>query len=88
MAEEDRPRYLFVAADRATRWVFVRVYPAQATANARRFQRDLARAAPMYITLVFTDRAIGAPLVRDNGEVHGFYRPAVWLSQTRGHWAA
>src|SRR6056300_59442 len=45
MADEDRRRYLFVAIDRATRWVFVRIYPTQTAANARRFLRDLARAA-------------------------------------------
>ena len=33
MADEDRRRYLFVAIDRATRWVFVRVYPAKTAAN-------------------------------------------------------
>lgn len=55
MADEDRPRYLFVAIDRATHWVFVRMYPAQTAANARRFLHDLARAAPMKITRVLTD---------------------------------
>ena len=35
-ADEDRRRYLFVAIDRATRWVFVRIYPAQTAANARK----------------------------------------------------
>ena len=55
MADEDRRRYLFVAIDRATRWVFVRIYPAQTAANARRFLRDLDRAAPMKITRVLTD---------------------------------
>ena len=65
MADEDRRRYLFVAIDRATRWVFVRIYPAQTAANARRFLRDLERAAPMKITRVLTDRAIGTPLVRE-----------------------
>jgi hypothetical protein len=35
MADEDRRRYLFEAIDRATRWVFVRIYPAQTAANAR-----------------------------------------------------
>jgi len=55
MADEDRRRYFFVAIDRATRWVFVRIYPAQTAANARRFLRDLDRAAPMKITLVLTD---------------------------------
>ena len=52
---EDRRRYLFVAIDRATRWVFVRIYPAQTAANARKFLRDLERAAPMKITRVLTD---------------------------------
>ena len=55
MADEDRRRYLFVAIDRATRWVFVRVYPAKTAANARRFLRDLERATPMKITRVLTD---------------------------------
>ena len=55
MADEDRRRYLFVAIDRATRWVFVRIYPAKTAANARRFLRDLERAAPMRITRVLTD---------------------------------
>ena len=55
MADEERRRYLFVAIDRATRWVFVRIYPARTAANARRFLRDLERAAPMKITRVLTD---------------------------------
>jgi transposase InsO family protein len=55
MADEDRRRYIFVVIDRATRWVFVRIYPAQTAANARRFLRDLERAAPMKITRVLTD---------------------------------
>ena len=36
MADEDRRRYLFVAIDRATRWVFVRIYPTKTAVNARR----------------------------------------------------
>jgi transposase InsO family protein len=55
MAGEERRRSLFVAIDRATRWVFVRICPAQTAANARRFLRDLERAAPMKITRVLTD---------------------------------
>ena len=55
MADEEKRRSLFVAIDRATRWVFVRVYPAKTAANARRFLRDLERAAPMRITRVLTD---------------------------------
>lgn len=55
IAYEDRRRYLFVAIDRATRWVFVRIYPAKTAANAHRFLRDLNRAASMKITRVLTD---------------------------------
>ena len=55
MADEDRRRYLFVAIDRTTRWVFVRIYPKKTAANACRFLRDLERVAPMRITRVLTD---------------------------------
>lgn len=37
MADENRRGYLFVAIDRATRWVLVRVYSAKTAANAHRF---------------------------------------------------
>ena len=56
-----RPRNgcLFVAIDRATRWVFVRVFvrilPAKTAANARRFLRDLHRACPIRIAKILTD---------------------------------
>ena len=46
MADEDRRRYLFVAIDRATRWVFVRIYPAQTAANARRLPHAIWNARP------------------------------------------
>ena len=64
MADETTRRYLFVAIDRATRWVFVRIMPAKTAANARRFLRDLHRACPIRIARILTDRAIGTPLVR------------------------
>ena len=65
MADETTRRYLFVAIDRATRWVFVRIMPAKTAANARRFLRDLHRACPIRIAKILTDRAIGTPLVRE-----------------------
>jgi len=55
MADENRRRYLFVAIDRATRWVFIRIYPAKTAANARRFLRDLERACPIRIRTILTD---------------------------------
>ena len=55
MADEPSRRYLFVAIDRATRWVFIRVFKAKTAANARRFLRDLERACPMRIRTILTD---------------------------------
>ena len=66
MTDEDRRRCLFVAINRATRRVFIRICPMQTAPNARRFLRDPQRAAPMQITPVSTDNA------------NGFHRPAVW----------
>ena len=58
MADESSRRFLFVAIDRATRWVFIRIYSSKTAANARRFLRDLERACPMRIRTVLTERAI------------------------------
>ena len=58
MADETSRRYLFVAIDRATRWVFVRVYNSKTAANARRFLRDLERTCPIRIRTILTERAI------------------------------
>ncbi len=64
MADETTRRYLFVAIDRATRWVFVRIMAAKTAANVRRFLRDLHRACPIRIAKILTDRGIGTPLVQ------------------------
>lgn len=55
MADETTRRYLFVAIDRATRRVFVRIMPAKTAANARRFLRDLQRVCPIRIARIVTD---------------------------------
>jgi len=55
MADETARRYLFVAIDRATRWVFIRIFKAKTAANARRFLRDLERACPIRIRTILTD---------------------------------
>jgi hypothetical protein len=55
MADEFSRRYLFVAIDRATRWVLIRVFKSKTAANARRFLRDLERACPIRIRTVLTD---------------------------------
>ena len=55
MADETSRRYLFAAIDRATRWVFIRVFKSRTAANARRFLRDLERACPLRIRTILTD---------------------------------
>ena len=55
MPNEAARRYLFVAIDRATRWVFVRTYKDQSERSSADFLRRLHRAAPMKITIVLTD---------------------------------
>ncbi len=55
MEDDTSRRYLFVAIDRATRWVFIRIYNNKTAANARRFLRDLERACPIRIRTILTD---------------------------------
>lgn len=55
MADESRRRYLFVAIDRATRWVFVAIKGDKTAANARRFWHALHQACPIRITRLLTD---------------------------------
>jgi transposase InsO family protein len=80
MPDEAHCRYLFVAIDRATRWVFIRLYTATTAANARRFLNALAKACPLQIRTVltdngnaFTDRLFGARTRQPSGE-HEFDR--------------
>ena len=55
MADEFSRRYLFVAIDRATRWVFIRIFKAKTAANARRFLHDLEHVCPIRIRTILTD---------------------------------
>ena len=55
MADESARRYLFVAIDRATRWVFLRIYGDQSEASSTDFLRRLHAASPMKIVKLLTD---------------------------------
>ncbi len=55
MADETARRYLFVAIDRATRWVYVRIYADQSETSSTDFVRRLHAAAPMKIEKLLTD---------------------------------
>jgi transposase InsO family protein len=55
MPDETQRRYLFVAIDRATRWVFIKIYADQSEDSAVSFLEQLHAAAPMKIVKVLTD---------------------------------
>ena len=55
MPDETHRRYLFVAIDRATRWVFMRSYRDQTDKSSTDFLRRLKQAAPMKIKTILTD---------------------------------
>ena len=55
MADEAARRYLFVAIDRATRWVYLRIYADQSEGSSTDFLRRLYGAAPMKIEKLLTD---------------------------------
>ena len=78
MPDETQRRYLFVAIDRATRWVFMRIYRDQSNKSSADFLRRLRRAAPMKIKTIltdngsqFTDRFTGA--TKSSTGKHEFY---------------
>lgn len=55
MADEAARRYVFVAIDRATRWVFIAINPRKTAAAARAFLTAVAKAAPFTIQRLLTD---------------------------------
>lgn len=55
MQHETKRRYLFVAIDRTTRWVFVQIKANKTAANAKAFLRALHKACPIKITKLLTD---------------------------------
>ncbi len=55
MPDESGRRYLYVAIDRATRWVYLEVLPDKAAKTARRFLKMVARKSPFHIKTVLTD---------------------------------
>ena len=55
MPDEDSRSYLFVAIDRATRWVYLRVYQNQTELSSTDFLKRVREAAAFKITKVLTD---------------------------------
>ena len=55
MDDESARRYVFVAIDRATRWVFIAVKSHKTAAAARAFLSAVKKAAPMHIKTLLTD---------------------------------
>ena len=55
MADETQRRYMFVAIDRATRWVFVAIKKNKTAASAKAFLSALHKACPIRIQKLLTD---------------------------------
>jgi transposase InsO family protein len=55
MPDERSRRYLFVAIDRATRWVFLRTYSNQTEHSSVDFLRRVYKAVPFQINKILTD---------------------------------
>ena len=55
MQDQDQRSYLFVAIDRATRWVFVQIKANKSAASAKAFLKALYKACPMKISKLLTD---------------------------------
>jgi transposase InsO family protein len=55
MADQKRRSYLFVAIDRATRWVFIAIKSSKTARNAAAFLKALHRACPFKIHRILTD---------------------------------
>ena len=55
MPDEKHRRYLFVAIDRATRWVYFRTYRDQSDVSSTDFLRRLKQVAPVVINKVLSD---------------------------------
>ena len=75
MADEPSRGYVFVAIDRATRWVFIAIKRRKTAAAARSFLSEVAKAAPFVIKTIltdngkeFTDRLFGSRAKDASGE--------------------
>ena len=55
MPDEISRRYLFVAIDRSSRWVFIRIYKDQSEASSTDFLRHVGKACSFKITKMLTD---------------------------------
>jgi transposase InsO family protein len=78
MADESKRGYLFVAIDRATRWVFVEVKENKTAACAKSFLNALHKACPLKLQKLLTDNGkeftdrIFAPRARQPTGEHEF----------------
>lgn len=55
MPDEQQKRYLYVAIDRATRWVYLEIRSSQSAKDARAFMKQVEEKAPFKIQTVLTD---------------------------------
>ena len=72
MRDESSRRYLFVAIDRASRWVYLAIMPDKSAPSAAQFLKKLKKAAPFKISKLLTDNG---KEFTDRFDVHGERTP-------------
>ncbi len=55
MPDEEQKRYLYVAIDRATRWVYIEVRRSQSAKDSRAFMKRVEKKSPFTLQTVLTD---------------------------------
>ena len=58
MEDESSRKYLFVAIDRASRWVYLDIFPDKTAASAQSFLERVVEKAPFKITKLLTDNEL------------------------------
>ncbi len=61
MRDEEQKRYLYVAIDRATRWVHLEVRRSQSAKDARAFIKRIQEKAPFKVQTILTDNGKSFP---------------------------
>ena len=86
MPDEEQKRYLYVAIDRATRWVYLEVRSSQSSKDAQAFMKRVEEKAPFKIQTVLTDngKSFTGRFTRAGERKPSGYHPFDQACQTHG----
>ena len=85
MPDEEQKRYLYVAIDRATRWVYLEIRRSQSAKDARAFMKRVEEKAPFKIQTVLTDNdiddAVATMNVVTSATIDGVQDPIAFVAE-------